>query len=355
MTVTKALSGALTMLIPAVLMAAFVHCAAQGLNGETAVRRTIRDRENPHRVLHLPSDYQVEKAKMLEAGDDEVAVSLHSRGFSQGDVIYLEIAAKKMDPGDIRVYSARFGDTPVVLVRRGWGYRALVPIQPNHKTGITRLSLSYRSGNRRGQISTPVEVHREDFPSSKIPLDLGKFSNVGRRVTPEVLAYIDECAEKKRRVFSALNPDRLGDGFSHPRDMHHITSQFWSKRLYLQYRYRRRRKVILGTRVNIHRGVDLRGKIGEPVYAMADGLVALADKLYYEGNFVVLDHGNRIFSYYMHMNDLTVKEGTVISAGDMIGHVGSTGISTASHLHVSLVIQGVQVDPLSLLPLPLKR
>jgi murein DD-endopeptidase MepM/ murein hydrolase activator NlpD len=168
------------------------------------------------------------------------------------------------------------------------------------------------------------------------------------------VAFIQRCAEKKRKVFSALSADTLGPVMSHPRDFHHITSPFWSKRVYMQYRFKNKRKIMLGNKQSIHGGLDLRGKAGEPVFALASGLVAIAENMYYEGNFVVIDHGNRIFSYYMHMKECTVKEGDLVKGGDKIGLVGSTGISTAAHLHVSLVIQGIQVDPLSLLPLPVK-
>ena len=77
-----------------------------------------------------------------------------------------------------------------------------------------------------------------------------------------------------------------------------------------------------------------------------------AEKLYFEGNMVIVDHGNRIFSYYMHMSEIRVNPGDLVEAGQVVGLVGSTGMSTAAHLHVSVVINGVQADPLSFLARP---
>jgi murein DD-endopeptidase MepM/ murein hydrolase activator NlpD len=57
----------------------------------------------------------------------------------------------------------------------------------------------------------------------------------------------------------------------------------------------------------------------------------------------------------MHLNSFSVAEGDAVTAGKKIGEVGTTGISTGAHLHVSLIIRGVQADPLSLLPLPFRE
>jgi murein DD-endopeptidase MepM/ murein hydrolase activator NlpD len=114
------------------------------------------------------------------------------------------------------------------------------------------------------------------------------------------------------------------------------------------------KKVRGKNRIRVHRGLDLRGVKGTPVYALADGEVVLAEELFYEGNFVLVDHGNRIFSYYMHLDSLDVKKGDRVKAGQLLARVGSTGVSTASHLHVSFIIRGIQVDPLSILPLPFR-
>ena len=122
----------------------------------------------------------------------------------------------------------------------------------------------------------------------------------------------------------------------------------------MRYRYRGRKRVYYRPKIKYHKGLDLRGKAGTPIYALASGKVVLADKLYYEGYFTVVDHGNNIFSGYMHQSKLLVNKGDNIYAGKKIGLVGQTGACTGPHLHVFVKIQGVYVDPLSILSLPIR-
>jgi murein DD-endopeptidase MepM/ murein hydrolase activator NlpD len=112
---------------------------------------------------------------------------------------------------------------------------------------------------------------------------------------------------------------------------------------------------VTGSRNSIHRGLDLKGDVGAPVYAMADGEVVLAHTMFYEGKMVVVDHGNQIFSYYQHLDSISVKTGDIVKAGDTVGGVGATGMVTGPHLHVAFVIHGVHIDPLSILSLPISK
>lgn len=98
-----------------------------------------------------------------------------------------------------------------------------------------------------------------------------------------------------------------------------------------------------------HMGLDLRGATGTPIHACADGRVVLAEELYYAGNAVYVDHGYGVVTAYMHMSAISVKEGDMVRAGDLLGKVGMTGRVTGPHLHLSLYVLGVSVDPLPLL------
>ncbi|MFI3272763.1 MAG: M23 family metallopeptidase [Pseudomonadota bacterium] len=98
-----------------------------------------------------------------------------------------------------------------------------------------------------------------------------------------------------------------------------------------------------------HMGLDLRGATGTPIHACADGRVVLAEELYYAGNAVYVDHGLGVITAYMHLSAFAVKEGDMVKAGDLLGKVGMTGRVTGPHLHLSLYVFGVSVDPLPLL------
>ncbi len=90
----------------------------------------------------------------------------------------------------------------------------------------------------------------------------------------------------------------------------------------------------------------MRAEEGRPVLAVADGRVALAEPLLVRGNAVILDHGWGVFSNYFHLSQIEVEIGELVSAGQLIGLAGDTGLSTASHLHWELRVGGVGVDPL---------
>ncbi len=107
------------------------------------------------------------------------------------------------------------------------------------------------------------------------------------------------------------------------------------------------RRVINEEVVSSHRGLDIRGKAGEPVLASNNGRVVLAQDLFYGGNTVVLDHGQGIYTLYMHLSEIRVKEGTFVSKGEPVGLVGSTGRSTGPHLHFGVKVKNISVNPLS--------
>ncbi|MEC7285974.1 MAG: M23 family metallopeptidase, partial [Pseudomonadota bacterium] len=77
-----------------------------------------------------------------------------------------------------------------------------------------------------------------------------------------------------------------------------------------------------------HYGLDIANETGTPVYAPVDGVVTMADDLYYSGNTLILDHGMRVFSTFLHMDTITVEVGETVKQGEQIGTIGSTGRST---------------------------
>ena len=96
---------------------------------------------------------------------------------------------------------------------------------------------------------------------------------------------------------------------------------------------------------NFHKGLDLAAPEGTPVYAPNDGEVVLAETLTLQGNCVLLNHGQGIYSIYMHLSKILARPGQQLKKGDLLGNVGSTGIATAAHLHWGIYINGDAVDP----------
>lgn len=94
-----------------------------------------------------------------------------------------------------------------------------------------------------------------------------------------------------------------------------------------------------------HQGVDLAGPAGTPIYATRAGTVTSATFSNSAGYYVTINHGDGYSSIYMHMTNYVVSYGQTVSQGQLIGYMGSTGISTGSHLHFGIAYNGVYVNP----------
>jgi murein DD-endopeptidase MepM/ murein hydrolase activator NlpD len=93
-----------------------------------------------------------------------------------------------------------------------------------------------------------------------------------------------------------------------------------------------------------HEGVDFSAYAGTPVYAAAGGTVVLAETLYVRGGAVIIDHGLGIYSGYYHMSAVHARSGQVVQPGDLIGEVGTKGLSSGNHLHWDLLVAETWVD-----------
>ena len=98
-----------------------------------------------------------------------------------------------------------------------------------------------------------------------------------------------------------------------------------------------------------HKGIDIGASAGADMIAAADGTVTAASYSSAAGNYVMIDHGGGLYTVYMHASSLLVSPGQTVSAGDVIAKVGSTGISTGSHLHFGVSLNGSYVSPWSYL------
>lgn len=101
-----------------------------------------------------------------------------------------------------------------------------------------------------------------------------------------------------------------------------------------------------GPRQGHHGGTDIAAPEGTPIHATNRGTVVLAEETLNRGNLVVLDHGAGVFSCYGHQSALRVTVGDLVQRGDVLGLVGTTGLSTGPHLHWELAVGGVLVDGL---------
>jgi murein DD-endopeptidase MepM/ murein hydrolase activator NlpD len=104
---------------------------------------------------------------------------------------------------------------------------------------------------------------------------------------------------------------------------------------------------------SLHRGTDFPVNEGTPVEASNSGTVVLAKELFYEGNCIIIDHGQKFFTIYMHLSKINVAAGDKVAKGAHIGLSGATGRVTGPHLHMGVRWNGAYLDPVQLLALTL--
>jgi murein DD-endopeptidase MepM/ murein hydrolase activator NlpD len=97
--------------------------------------------------------------------------------------------------------------------------------------------------------------------------------------------------------------------------------------------------------VRLHQGVDIDAAMGDRIVSAADGVVVWADARGGYGNCVIIDHGNQFATLYAHQSQVAVQIGDTVTAGQTIGFIGSTGLSTGPHLHFEVRDLGIPTDP----------
>lgn len=221
-----------------------------------------------------------------------------------------------------------------------WQAVILLPVPLDTKENDFTLAVTPITGHAGGKKSSAVPqaatlgigVYDKDRPVQKLTVDK-------KYVDPPAaqMERIKADRELVRKTLAAYTPERLWTlPFERPVPGD-VSSLFGLKR------------VFNGQPRGLHRGLDLRGTEGTPIVACADGRVALTGDLYFSGNVVYINHGEGVFTAYLHMSKILVAEDQAVRKGEVIGLVGATGRVTGPHLHLSLLVQGVSVDPQPLL------
>jgi murein DD-endopeptidase MepM/ murein hydrolase activator NlpD len=175
----------------------------------------------------------------------------------------------------------------------------------------------------------PIAVRSNPRPIDELNVPAGTLA----LVTP---AARDEEAAVLAAALAAVPPEpRWAEPFLLPvegRD----TSGFGDPRRYAP-----------GGNVSYHLGADIAAPTGTPILATNDGIVRVAGFYPIKGGWVVLDHGQGVTSHHFHLSRVAVGVGDVVVRGEVIGDVGSTGLSTGPHLHWEMRVDGVPTDPMA--------
>lgn len=194
----------------------------------------------------------------------------------------------------------------------------------------TYVELQARTANRASApyIHTPV---KRDYDISRID---GLPKNMVSEYTEEELRRIRAATARKKVGFaSRAVPRGFENGFIMPLEGIKTTN-FGAQR------------ILNGEPKRPHFGVDIAAPKGTPIVAPADGIVAMADEdMYFEGSLLLIDHGQGLISYYLHMEDIVVEAGETVKQGQTIATVGSKGRSTGPHLCWRLKWRNRNLDP----------
>lgn len=213
-----------------------------------------------------------------------------------------------------------------------WRAEILLPAPLEETAARLTLGACIGKGCSAPEVARPVRLHDRKRPVQRLTVDRKYVAP-----PPEEAARIRRDREKVRAALAGHLPGRL---WSLPLERPvpgTVSSLFGMKR------------VFNGQPRGMHRGLDLRGAQGTPIRACADGVVALVDNLYFSGNAVYINHGDGVFSSYLHMSKPLVTPGQRVQRGQVVGLVGATGRVTGPHLHLGLTVQGESVDPQPLL------
>jgi len=214
--------------------------------------------------------------------------------------------------------------------------------------GLAGVSLHTRPGTYPLELKGVSERGDEVSIQRKFAIMAGKYRSIAVQVAkkftepdPEQLRKIGEDKAIKDKAFAGSTAERKWAGNFVAPVKATVSDVFGTRRTFN------------GRVQSTHQGLDYAAGAGTEVSAVNSATVLLARPLYFEGNCVVLDHGQGLLTLYMHLSALKVKEGEQVERGQLIGLVGGTGRATGPHLHLGVRWQGEYLDPSVLLGLRL--
>jgi len=218
------------------------------------------------------------------------------------------------------------------------GYIGLLGIDMQDEPGTYELAVEVKQGEQAKQLSFNVLVAKEKFvvehltlPKEKVDLDEKSVARwkAEQQVVRQALAENSRLKLWHSSFVEPVNGKRTGI--------------FGSVR------------IMNGKPRNPHNGEDIGAPMGADVAASNDGVVRLTVDHVFSGKGVFIDHGLGFYTMYFHLSEVLVKDGDLVTAGQIIGKVGATGRATGPHLHWGVKLNGARVNPYSLLDLPFKN
>lgn len=261
------------------------------------------------------------------AADARSSVRLQPGAARPGDAVLVTVRGTGDEP------SGTLGERDLRFLPIAGGYQAIsgVPVELPPSALPLEVQLP---GDEDEAIEGTLEVVAARFPERTLTVASKYLSP-----PPSVKKWIAEDKAAFARAFAQkLVPRQFEGNFEWPVRTG-VTATYGDLRLFN------------GKKQSQHFGTDLDGRTGDPVYAANAGTVVLSRECYASGNTVLVYHGAGLYSAYFHLSKRGVKAGAKVGRGQELGRVGKTGRVTGPHLHWGVKVEGLWVDPESVLRL----
>jgi murein DD-endopeptidase MepM/ murein hydrolase activator NlpD len=240
------------------------------------------------------------------------------------------IAVVKL-PDDVDPETLRYRDRKVLVMQQDGGRYAVVGLSLGTKPGRYHLKAQTTQGE---SLSIAFTVADKAYEEQHITIE------DKRKVNPEK-RDMERINREKQQISAALQhwsaqPEVVID-FHKPVEGP-TSSPFGLKRFFNEQPR------------NPHSGLDIAAPEGTPIQAPAPGTVVETGDFFFNGNTVIIDHGQGLVTMYCHMSAIDVEPGMKVATGDVIGKVGMTGRVTGPHLHWGVSLNNARVDPVLFLP-----
>jgi murein DD-endopeptidase MepM/ murein hydrolase activator NlpD len=234
-------------------------------------------------------------------------------------------------PADADPATARYRDRKILVARNDDRYIAVIGLPLATKSGRHYLKIANKQGQTQ---SIGFQVEDKAYEEQHITI------KDKRKVNPEK-RDMERITRESKQIKSALRhwsaQDDVVVAFQKP--VEGPTSSPFGLRRFFNEQAR-----------NPHSGLDIAAAEGAPIHAPAPGIVLDTGDFFFNGNTVLLDHGQGLVTMYCHMSKIDVEPGQTVNSGDLLCKVGMTGRVTGPHLHWGVSLNDARVDPLLFLP-----
>jgi murein DD-endopeptidase MepM/ murein hydrolase activator NlpD len=233
-----------------------------------------------------------------------------------GGVAIIDVGSAKLAMPDVS-----FDNRPVLVMQDADRWKAVVGIPLDTDPGPTTVSAN--------GIKVTVTIIEHGYTEQRITVANQSY------VTPDQ-EQLDRIGRERRIIDGALNNFRdvpvTGISLAAPVDGPRSSS--FGKRRFFNDQPRAP-----------HKGMDISAAQGVPIKAPRDGVVTATGDYFFNGNTVIIDHGQGYVTMYCHLSEISAEEGRTVATGETIGAVGATGRVTGPHLHFGTYLNGTAVDP----------